>query len=211
MKKFSLALLMALSSSPVLAQEISVRAKVIGSESALSADSKNISSTESSDDDENNNAFGYGADVEFMLNEQFRLGTGLAYTDYEADKDKIGYSDVTWSGYGSLDFLRDELLSLYGTAGISYHNLTLDDRDFGGISVDYDSTGLLNYDLAIGGRAKLNEGLTFGLEYKFTDTFSTNDVDGRVEGLGLVSSTDTVLEDVTIRKNELVASLGYAF
>lgn len=210
MKKFSLALLLGLVSSAAFAEEISVRAKVIGSESALSADSKNISSTTSSDSDESNSAFGYGADVEFLLNEQFRLGTGLAYTNYEHDDDKIGYTDFTWSGYGTVDFLRSDLFALYGTAGLSYHNLDLADMDFGGAKVRFDSTGLLNYDLAIGGRAKLDDRVTFGLEYKYSDTFSANDVDGTVEGFGLVAS-DTVLKDVTVRKNELVASLGYAF
>jgi len=156
------------------------------------------------------NAVGGGGAFEWNLGDPLRLGAGLGYIQYEGDHEKAGYSDMIGNVYASMDFIDQEMFDLYGLVGLSYHNLSLDDFRSNGVGVSADPTGLINGDLGLGARFKLNYNTSFGLEYKYTNTFARNDVDLKLKGAGL-SYDGLKYKDVGIENNELVASLGFAF
>lgn len=213
MNNMTCVLLLLASASPALGMT-TIKAKVIGSDSKLEASSlQGLQNTDAASlEGDAQSAFGGGVDVEFALSEPLRVGAGFGHTAFE-DKDGPAFSNfskTSLNGYGTYDFLTHDIFALYGKAGISYHQVAFENENVGPLTVSIDDTGLLNYDLGVGSRFRLNDNVNFGLEYAFSDTFSRNDADVTLSGLGL-ADTGSTLKNISVRSNELVASLGYSF
>lgn len=155
-------------------------------------------------------SIGGGAAFEMRLANQMYVGAGLGYINYDGDTEQSGYSDIIGNLYGSVDVWSNESTAVFGKAGLSYHRLTLDNFTDNGIKVEADGTNLGNYDVGAGARFKLNYATTVGLEYKYTDTFARNDVELDLAGAGLVYN-GLKYTDVSLRNNEVQASLGFIF
>ncbi|WP_176736851.1 outer membrane protein [Oligoflexus tunisiensis] len=215
----SLVGLVALTSAPAFADVGQVKAFVFTSQSQLRIDGMEarggnvtIGREFSADEQEGDelNSIGGGAAFEMRLANQMYVGAGVGYINYDGENEQAGYSDLTANVYGSLDVWSNETTAVFGKAGLSYHRLTLDSFNDGGIEADADGTNLGNYDVGAGARYKLNYATTVGLEYKYTDTFARSDVDLELEGAGLVYD-GLKYKDVGIRNNEVQASLGFIF
>jgi len=211
--------LITLVSSPLFAEGGVFKAQVIGSQSELKIkglEANGFGGSVSRDLNENDqkaqiDAVGGGAAIEWNLGDPVRVGAGLGYLQYEADNDRqAGYSDFRGNVYASMDILDLEMFDLYALAGLSYHNLSLDDFRSNGVVVSADPTGLINMDFGAGARFKLSYNSTFGLEYRYTNTFARNDVDLKLSGAGLTAE-GLKYKDVGIENNEALASLGLVF
>jgi hypothetical protein len=218
MKQAKYLLLATLFAPSAFAEGMQIKAKVIGSEGRLDISKTEASvggfkldfnSTEEADSSRQT-ATGFGAAVEFPMGDPLRLGVEVSYVPFKDDGGDEAYEDLAWGGYASFDFLNQDVLALYGIAGIGFHNVQLADRKVGAYTLSYDSTGLLNYELGIGSRFRLNSNLDFALELHRSDTFSRNDIDVDVEGLSLVGA-GLKYKDVALTKNEAVASLNFSF
>ncbi len=200
------------------AEGIQVKAKVIGSEGRLSIDGAEASlgpvkwdvGSLRSEDSSRQTATGFGAALEFPLGDPLRIGVETSYVPFKNDSGDEVYTDLAWGGYASVDFLRQDLFSVYGTGGLGFHQLHLADRSFLGSRVKYKDTGLLNYELGLGTRVKLSQSMDFALELHRSDTFSRNDIDVSVEGMNLAGAGLTY-KNVGLAKNEAVASLNFGF
>ena len=206
------------SSSHALAETNTFKAKVIGSESQLSIEGVRSSASAPSNPVnklegqlEAETAIGGGASLEFQLSDPMRLGLGASYLQFEGDEGGLGYSDFVLESYGTLDFVDQDVLALYGKAGLSFHQLALESVDSGRTRLEFDDATLLNYDLGVGARFRLNRQSTFSLEYNYSNTLSTGDVDVSSSTLGLTTPVEDKLQGVSMNKNELVASLGFSF
>jgi opacity protein-like surface antigen len=211
--------LISLGSSPLFAEGGVFKAQVIGSQSELKIKgieangfggsvSRNLNESDQKDQID---AVGGGAAFEMKLGDPLSVGAGLGYLQYEADSSRqAGYSDFRANVYGSLDLINQEIFALYALAGLSYHNLSLDDFRSNGVAVSPDPTGLINMDLGVGARFKLSYNSSFGLEYRYSNTFARNDVDLNLSGAGLTAN-GLKYKDVGIENNEALASLGLTF
>jgi opacity protein-like surface antigen len=215
----SLVGLAALTSAPAFADIGQVKALIFTSQSQLNIDGLEarggdfgVSRQFNADEAEGDqlNSIGGGVAFEGRLANQMYVGAGVGYINYDGEDEQGGYSDLIGNVYGALDFWSNEVAGVYGKAGLSYHRLTLDNFNDGGIRVEGDAANLGNYDAGVGARWKLNYATTLGLEYKYTDTFARSDVDLDVEGAGLTYS-GLKYKDVGITNNEAQASLGFVF
>lgn len=150
---------------------------------------------------------GVGVSLQYKLNDDLRLGGGLGYTNYDGGKDKLEYSDLSVSANASFDFYKQEGFALYGLGGLSYHMVDPKDAD----GIEFKSADLLNYDLGLGGRFDLAENVNLSLAYRFSDTLAK----GTIDATAAIADTDftakSKFKDVTLQKNELIASVGYSF
>lgn len=216
--KFSLLVLAALLSAPVLAEDGgSFKAQIFSADSHVTIEGIQVSGLggfsrdiNNTDEDRHLSSVGGGAAFESSLGEPLRVGVGLGYISYPGEANEPGFRDLIGNAYASIDFVDQDVIALYGMGGISYHNLSLENFERDGVELSSDSTGLLNYDLGLGARFKLNYSTTFGLEYKYTSTFSKNDIDLKLKGASLAYD-GLKYKNVGIQNNELVASLGFNF
>lgn len=198
------------------AEIFTVKAKVISSESELKANSTEIAgssvsgSRTLSGEDDSVTAFGYGADVDFLIKDFYHAGAGVAFTDYMNDNEKTSYSDLTPRVYGGVDLLKQQMFSINFQAGVSYHYLNLKDTSMGPATVEYEELDLWNYDLGLNVDGSLADNMTIGLGYQYTNTFQSEGVDVNYAGLGLVGGPAR-LKDIKIAKNELIGSVGVQF
>jgi opacity protein-like surface antigen len=212
----SLVGLVALTSVPAFADVGQVKALVFTSQSELKIDGVqarggNFSvGREFTGDQEKINSIGGGAAFEVRVANPLYVGVGVGYINYDGDSDQAGYSDLRANVYGTLDAWANENAAVFGKAGLSYHRLTLDNFNQGGIRVEGDATNLGNYDVGAGVRYKLNYATTLGLEYKYTDTFARSDVDLELQGAGLAYD-GLKYKDVAIENQEGQISLGFVF
>lgn len=217
MKRLSLVVFaLGMVSTVAKAELFTVKAKVISSESELKANSVPIYGGVSSGnrtlagEDDSVTAFGYGADVDFVIQEQFHAGAGVAYTDYMNDNEKASYSDLVPRVYGGVDLYKTTTFSANFQAGVSYHSLDLKDTNMGQTTIAYKDLDLWNYDLGVNVDGSLAKDVTIGLGYQYTNTFRSEGVDVNYSGFGLVS-TPTRLKDIKLAKNEVIGSVGYQF
>ena len=212
----SLVGLVALTSVPAFADVGQVKALVFTSQSELKIDGVEARGgtfsvgREFTGEQDKINSIGGGAAFEVRVANPLYVGVGVGYINYDADSDQAGYSDLRANVYGTLDAWSNENAAVFGKAGLSYHRLTLDNFNQGGIRVEGDATNLGNYDLGAGVRYKLNYATTLGLEYKYTDTFARSDVDLELQGAGLAYD-GLKYKDVAIENQEGQISLGFVF
>jgi opacity protein-like surface antigen len=215
----SLVGLVALTSAPAFADVGQIKALIFTSQSQLNikglearGGDVSVGREFSAADQEGDklDSIGGGAAFEMRLANQMYVGAGLGYINYDGDSEQSGYSDIIGNLYGAVDVWSNESAAVFGKAGLSYHRLTLDNFTDNGIKVEADGTNLGNYDVGAGARFKLNYATTLGLEYKYTDSFARNDVDLDLEGAGLVYN-GLKYTDVSLRNNEVQASLGFVF
>ncbi len=212
----SLVGLVALTSVPARADVGQVKALIFTSQSELKIDGLEARGgnftvgREFSEEQDKLNSIGGGAAFEVRVANPLYVGVGVGYINYDSDDEQAGYSDLRANVYGSVDAWANENAAVYGKAGLSYHRLTLDNFNQGGIRVEGDATNLGNYDVGAGARYKLNYATTLGLEYKFTDSFARSDVELELEGAGLAYN-GLKYKDVAIENQEAQVSLGFIF
>jgi len=194
------------------AEEVfTVKAKAISSSSNLQANSvtfqgpTGVSQLENSDTKAN--AMGFGADFDFRVGEYGHLGAEVNYTDYFNSNEKVSYKDLYPAVYGAVDFLKDTNYSVYAKAGVSYHNLELEDSKVGPVTVAYDDFDIWNFDAGLGVNSKLTKDTSIGLEYRYTGSFQAESVALNTSGVGLTPSSQR-LRDIKLMKNEVTASVG---
>jgi opacity protein-like surface antigen len=212
----SLVGLVALTSVPAFADVGQVKALVFTSQSELKIDGVEARGgnftvgREFTDQQDKINSIGGGAAFEVRVANPLYVGVGVGYINYDGGSDQAGYSDLRANVYGTLDAWSNENAAVFGKAGLSYHRLTLDNFNQGGVRVEGDATNLGNYDVGAGVRYKLNYATTLGLEYKYTDTFARSDVDLELKGAGLAYD-GLKYKDVAIENQEGQISLGFVF
>ncbi len=153
---------------------------------------------------------GVGVSLQYKLNDALRLGGGLGYVNYD-DKDEGEYSDLSVAANATFDFYKQEGFALYGLGGLSYHMVDPKDVKEDGIEVKLKSADLLNYDLGVGGRFDVAENVNLSLGYRFSDTLAKGTIDSPASAIGTGLSSKAEIKDVTLQKNEFIASVGYSF
>jgi opacity protein-like surface antigen len=111
----------------------------------------------------------------------------------------------------TFDFYKQEGFALYGLGGLSYHMVDPKDVKEDGIEVELKSANLLNYDLGVGGRFDVAENVNLSLGYRFSDTLAKGTIDSTASAIGTGLSQKAEFKDVTLQKNEFIASVGYSF
>jgi opacity protein-like surface antigen len=153
---------------------------------------------------------GVGVSLQYKLNDALRLGGGLGYVNYD-DKDEGEYSDLSVAANATFDFYKQEGFALYGLGGLSYHMVDPKDVKEDGVEVKKKSANLLNYDLGVGGRFDVAENVNLSLGYRFSDTLAKGTIDSTASVIGSGLSQKAEFKDVTLQKNEFIASVGYSF
>ncbi|WP_141736163.1 outer membrane protein [Oligoflexus tunisiensis] len=199
--------------------DLTVQGEVIGSQSKLDFGKAKIqepvtgiSITDDNDEKPDTlTAPGFGVSLQYEVNEALRLGGGLGYADYDGDDDEMKYSDMSVAANASYDFYKQDGFALYGLGGLSYHMVDPEDQKAGGLELKRESADLLNYDLGLGGRFDVAENVNLSLGYRFSDTLSKGTIDSKLAAVGSDASLKGQLKDVTLQKNEFIASVGYSF
>jgi opacity protein-like surface antigen len=153
---------------------------------------------------------GVGVSLQYKLNDAVRLGGGLAYTNYDGDEGEIEYNDLSIAANTSFDFYKQEKFALYALGGLSYHMVDPKDSKAEGLEFEMKRADLLNYDLGLGGRFDVAENVNLSLGYRFSDTLAKGTIDTTASAVG-VGSAKGQFKDVTLQKNEFIASVGYSF
>jgi opacity protein-like surface antigen len=152
---------------------------------------------------------GVGVSLQYKLNDALRLGGGLAYTNYDGDKDEMEYNDLSLAANATFDFYKQEKFALYALGGLSYHMVDPKDTKEEGVDIELKRADLLNYDLGLGGRFDVAENVNLSLGYRFSDTLAKGSIDTTAAIAGL--SAKGQFKDVSLQKNEFIASVGYSF
>ncbi len=215
---FSLSLLtVLLASSPAMSADLSVQGQLITSQGKLNSEkaeftdpSTGVKVSEKNDGKADTiTAPGVGVNLQYKLNDALRLGGGVAWIEYNGDKDKADYSDLSASVNATYDLYKQDAFSLYGLGGVSYHMVDPKDQKEDGVKVTKKSAELLNYDLGIGGRYEVVSNVNLGLSYRYSDTLAKGSIDS-ASAIG-TEGTSTKFKDVSLQQNELIASVGYSF
>ncbi len=154
---------------------------------------------------------GVGVSLQYKLNDALRLGGGLGYTNYDGSKDELEYSDLSVAANASFDFYKQEGFAVYGLGGLSYHMVDPKDSKSEGIEIEMKSADLLNYDLGLGARYDVAENVNLSLGYRYSDTLAKGTIDSTAAAVGSNLSAKSQIKDVTLQKNEFIASVGYSF
>jgi opacity protein-like surface antigen len=154
---------------------------------------------------------GVGVSLQYKLNDALRLGGGLGYTNYNGDKDEMEYSDLSVAANATFDVYKQEGFAIYALGGLSYHMVDPKDSTSEGVDVEMKSADLLNYDLGLGGRFDVAENVNLSLGYRFSDTLAKGTIDTTAAVIGSDLSAKGQFKDVTLQKNEFIASVGYSF
>jgi opacity protein-like surface antigen len=199
--------------------DLTVQGEVISSQGRLDSGKTTgvdpitgISVTENNDEKADTiTAPGVGVSLQYKLNDALRLGGGLGYVNYDGGKDKVEYSDLSVAANATFDFYKQEGFALYGLGGLSYHMVDPKDEKSEGLEIEMKSADLLNYDLGLGGRYEVAENVNLSLAYRFSDTLAKGTIDSTAAVAGTDLSAKSQIKDVTLQKNELIASVGYSF
>lgn len=198
--------------------DLTVQGEVISSQGKLESGKTKttdpVTGATVTEDNEGNSkavtAPGVGVSLQYKLNDALRLGGGLGYVNYD-DKDEGEYSDLSVAANATFDFYKQEGFALYGLGGLSYHMVDPKDVKEDGIELKLKSADLLNYDLGVGGRFDVAENVNLSLGYRFSDTLAKGTIDSTASAIGTGLSQKAEIKDVTLQKNEFIASVGYSF
>jgi len=206
-----------LASSPAMSADLTVQGQLITSQGKLNSEKAEFIDpltgakvSEKSDGKADTiTAPGAGVNLQYKLNDDLRLGGGVAWIEYNGDKDNADYSDLSASVNATYDFFKQDAFSLYGLGGVSYHMVDPKDQKEEGLKVTMKSADLLNYDLGVGGRYEVASNVNLGLSYRYSDTLAKGSIDAS-SAIG-TESLKTTFKDVSLQQNELIASVGYSF
>ncbi|GEM_PF-2504960 len=207
----ALSLLGLISSAHAMASQLTIKPQVsyLQSKSQVdqlkASDGSIIDQTDSSDD-KARGAIGAAVAAEYSLLEQLRLGGSLGYNQYEKTDEDVTSSDIVLRGGVAYDLLKQDNVSVFTTAGLSYHILSEDDR----AGIKADSFNLLNYDIGVGGRYQVAENVALGLEYRFTDTLVAQDTTIRTTNTFTDQEDKITAKGTKLQSNEMIASVSFA-
>jgi opacity protein-like surface antigen len=170
-----------------------------------------VSETGDAEDNKAITAPGAGLSLQYKLNDALRLGGGVGYTNYAGGKEEIEYSDLSVAANATFDFYKQESFALYGLGGLSYHMVDPKDEkgDLGELTMK--SADLLNYDLGLGGRYEVAENVNLSLGYRYSDTLAKGSIDVSAAAINSAVQEKGKIKDVSLQKNEFIASVGYSF
>lgn len=198
--------------------DLTVQGEVISSQGKLdfgkttTTDSvTGVSTTEDAEDNKAITAPGAGLSLQYKLNDALRLGGGVGYANYDGGKDELEYSDLSVAANATFDFYKQESFALYGLGGLSYHMVDPKDVKTDSGELTMKSADLLNYDLGLGGRFDVAENVNLSLGYRFSDTLAKGTVDASAAAISGVVQQKSKIKDVSLQKNEFIASVGYSF
>ena len=121
-------------------------------------------------------------------------------------------NDFNVNGFGRINFIQEEKLSVYGKAGLSYHMLDLKDPETSRAvtKITYEDINILNFDVGFGATVALADQVTAGVEYVYSDTLSKDDSQVSIDGLTLQDPSARI-NGLALKTNEITATLGFKF
>jgi opacity protein-like surface antigen len=198
---------------------LTVQGEIIGSQSKLDFGKAKVQDTVTGEsetskldgDGQTITAPGFGVSLQYELNDALRLGGGFGYASYDGDDNEMTYTDMSLAANATYDFYKQDGFAIYGLGGLSYHMVDPEDQKANGFELKRERADLLNYDLGLGGRFAVAENVNLSLGYRFSDTLSKGTIDSKLAAVGSDTGIKAQLKDVTLQKNEFIASVGYSF
>ncbi len=215
MKKSFLVLALLCSSASAYSQSLVVKPEIIYSNAQLQIGDEKWTDAEGESFEQSvpNSKFvkGYGGalNLEYALDDRWRVGGGLGYVSYNQDHgaNKPNFTDMFAKAGVSYDFLKIGNLSTYVAGGLSYHMVNLKTEKDGDVSINPEAVQLLNYDTALGARLQASESVSLGLEYRVTNTLDMDKM--KVKYASGDTRIDSKVTKVKLNTNEIVTSLSY--
>lgn len=217
MKNRMLLLLAALCSAKVFAGALAIKPEVIYSTAQLKVGDEKWTSADGGSEsvDVSNSRFvkGYGGalNLEYELADRWRIGGGVGYVSYNQQhgRNQPNFNDLFGKAQVSYDFLKVGDFSAYASGGVSYHMIDLNTETHEGVRINPGDVQVWNYDAGVGGRLKVADNLSLGLEYRITNPLQSDRTDVRYSAGD--ESLKTELTKVKLTTNEVLASVSFSF
>lgn len=216
MKYSILCLGLLLMNSVAMSAPFSLQAQVIGSQGRLQPNRTTYAGSTAGlyrlgteDIDKTVTAPGVGIHATYEVTPESRVGAEVAWVNYDEGNTRPQYQDLNGGLNASYDFYHAGTVAFYGLGGFSYHRITTEDRTQAGETTSIDDANLVNYDLGIGSRLNFAQNIRLDIGYRFSDSIQKDDVDVDTRAAGV--SVRGKMDDLGLRTNGLMASMGYQF
>ncbi len=184
------------------AGESRIKTEVVGAEAKIDVKGKHVDPIR-----------GYGATfgLETEVSDGLALGGRvgfLKYTDRKA-ANALTFDDTFAGVYATYDLLNVGAFSMYVLGGADYHTIDFKDQNRYGLRLSAADAYLWNYNSGIGGKVKISDSVSLGVEYRYSDTLERKDTKAEVSNAS--TSLKGELKDLSLQSQQLAISMSYLF